>query len=112
MPGLDKQTWPIRTIDSHDFPALLRQIPDAPRAMYIRGAMPSAERKHLCVVGSRSSTPYGRRVCASLIAGLARYNVAIVSGLALGIDGEALKAALDVGLPAVAVLPSSVDDAS
>jgi DNA processing protein len=49
---------------------------------------------------------------AQIIAGLASYPVAIVSGLALGIDGEALKAALDVGLPAVAILPSSCDEAS
>ena len=74
--------------------------------------MPSEELKYLCVVGSRACSPYGRRVCASLIAGLAKFPIAIVSGLALGMDGEALKAALDVGLPAVAVLPSSVDDAS
>ncbi len=47
-----------------------------------------------------------------LIAGLAQYKVAIVSGLALGMDSEAHRAALDVGLPTVAVLPSSLDDAS
>lgn len=80
--------------------------------LYIRGVMPSADLRYLCVVGSRACTPYGRRVCASLIAGLAQYPVAIVSGLALGIDGEALKAALDAGLPAVAILPSSLDDVS
>ncbi len=74
--------------------------------------MPSEDLKYLCVVGSRACSPYGRRVCAQLIAGLAKFPIAIVSGLALGMDGEALKAALDVGLPAVAVLPSSVDDGS
>ncbi|HUD02974.1 MAG TPA: DNA-processing protein DprA [Candidatus Paceibacterota bacterium] len=95
-----------------EFPALLREIPDAPTLLYMRGVMPSEELKYLCVVGSRACSPYGRRVCASLVAGLASYPIAIVSGLALGIDGEALKAALDVGLPAVAILPSSVDDAS
>lgn len=66
----------------------------------------------LCVVGSRASSPYGRRMCQSLIAGLARYPVAIISGMALGIDSEAHKTALDVGLPTVAVLPSSADDKS
>jgi len=95
-----------------EFPTLLKEIPDAPTLLYMRGAMPSEDLKYLCVVGSRACSPYGRRVCASLVAGLASYPIAIVSGLALGIDGEALKAALDVGLPAVAILPSSVDDAS
>ncbi|HEY5383373.1 MAG TPA: DNA-processing protein DprA [Candidatus Paceibacterota bacterium] len=101
-----------RQLKPSEFPALLREIPDAPASLYIRGVMPSEELKYLCVVGSRACSPYGRRVCASLIAGLAKFPIAIVSGLALGMDGEALKAALDVGLPAVAVLPSSVDDAS
>jgi DNA processing protein len=101
-----------KQLKAREFPALLQEIPDAPTLLYMRGTMPSEELKYLCVVGSRACSPYGRRVCASLVAGLASYPIAIVSGLALGIDGEALKAALDVGLPAVAILPSSVDDAS
>jgi len=51
-------------------------------------------------------------MCAQLIAGLAQYPIVIVSGLALGMDGEAHKAALDVGLQTVAVLPSSLDERS
>ena len=74
--------------------------------------MPKEDWKYLCVVGSRACTPYGRRICAQLIAGLAQYPIVIVSGLALGMDAEAHKAALDVGLPAVAVLPSSLDEAN
>ena len=74
--------------------------------------MPGRERTLLCVVGSRACTVYGRRNTQSLIAGLAQAPVAIVSGLAMGIDAEAHKAALEVGLPTVAVLPSSADDAS
>ena len=101
-----------KQLKASEFPALLKEIPDAPTLLYMRGTMPSEELKYLCVVGSRACSPYGRRVCASLVAGLASYPIAIVSGLALGIDGEALKAALDVGLPAMAILPSSVDDAS
>lgn len=97
-----------------DFPHLIGEMPhkDIPKALFVRGAMPPEDYKLLCVVGSRACTPYGRRMTQKLLAGLANYPVAIVSGLALGIDGEALKAALDVGLPAVAVLPSSADDTS
>jgi DNA processing protein len=92
----------------------LREIPKKlqPEALYIRGVMPPKDAVYLCVVGSRSCTPYGRRMCAQLIAGLAQYPIVIVSGLALGMDAEAHKAALDVGLPTVAVLPSSLDERS
>lgn len=104
--------YKIRQLGPEDYPPLMREIPQRPKALYIRGELPPQGYKFLCVVGSRACSPYGRRVTQQLIAGLAGYPVAIVSGLALGIDGEALKAALDVGLPAVAVLPSSCDDAS
>jgi DNA processing protein len=90
----------------------MREMSQRPKALYVCGELPPAGYKILCVVGSRACSPYGRRMTASIIAGLANYPIAIVSGLALGIDGEALKAALDVGLPAIAVLPSSCDMAS
>lgn len=99
-------------MDPEVYPELLRQIPGTPRNLYIRGTMPASDTRYLCVVGSRACTPYGRRMCSSIISGLSQYPVAIVSGMALGIDAEALKTALDVGLPAIAVLPSSTDDAS
>lgn len=103
--------YPIRQLAQEDYPPLLREIPkgDYPAALYIRGVLPAPGTIFLCVVGSRATSLYGRRVTQQLIAGLAQYPVAIVSGMALGIDGEAHKAALDVGLPTVAILPSSLD---
>lgn len=104
----------VRQLRPAEYPELLREIPaiQIPKALYLRGPLPPPDYKVLCVVGSRACSPYGRRQTQKLVAGLAGYPVAVVSGLALGIDGEALKAACDVGLPAVAVLPSSCDDAS
>lgn len=104
--------FPQRQLLPKEYPALLREIPDRPKALYVRGALPPMEHAYLCVVGSRATSLYGRRICQQLIGGLRGYPVAIVSGLALGIDAEAHKAALDAGLPTVAVLPSSCDDAS
>ncbi len=106
--------FPIRQLAHSEYPPLLKEIPgkDYPTHLYIRGALPDPGVTYLCVVGSRATSVYGRRVTQSLIAGLAGYPVAIVSGMALGIDGEAHKAALDVGLPTVAVLPSSLDEKS
>lgn len=104
--------FPIRQLPYSQFPLLLREIPDAPQRLFIRGEMPPTERIMLCVVGSRACTAYGRRMTHKLIAGLARYQITIVSGLALGLDSEAHTAALEVGLPTIAVLPSSLDDVS
>ncbi len=102
----------IRQLRPKDFPPLLREIPDKPKVLYLRGELAPKGHLYLCVVGSRATSIYGRRVCQQLIAGLAGYPVSIVSGMALGIDSEAHKAAMDVGLHTVAVLPSSCDDAS
>ncbi len=102
----------MRQLKPAEFPALLREIPDCPQKLYLRGVLPPPETIFLCVVGSRRTSAYGVRTTAQLIAGLAQYPIAIVSGMALGIDAEAHKAALDVGLPTVAVVPSSADEAS
>jgi DNA processing protein len=105
-------TFSIRQLSFSEFPPLLKEIPDAPKRLFMRGALPPLDYKLLCVVGSRATTPYGRRACQSIISGLARSPVAIISGMALGIDTEAHTTALDAGLPTVAVLPSSADDKS
>ena len=112
MPIKQTASGTIRQLKPAEFPALLREMSQKPKLLYIRGTLPSEELKYLCVVGSRACTPYGRRMTQKLIAELAQYPIAIVSGMALGIDSEAHKAALDVGLPTVAVLPSSLDEAS
>ncbi len=65
--------------------------------------------KILCVVGSRRYTHYGKEAVEKLIAGLKGYNICIVSGLALGIDSLAHRAALDAGLHTVAFPGSGLD---
>lgn len=92
-----------------NFPELLSQILDPPKQLYIRGELPSTDKKWLAVVGARACTPYGRQVVDHLIGGLAGYPVVIVSGLAYGIDAEAHKAALKYGLQTVAVPGSGLD---
>ncbi|HEX8994380.1 MAG TPA: DNA-processing protein DprA [Candidatus Paceibacterota bacterium] len=104
---------PIHIIERGIFPPLFAEIPDAPERLFVRGTLPSPDEYiYLCVVGSRHASPYGKRAAASLIASLSGYKIVIVSGLALGIDADAHTAALAAGLPTIAVLPSSVDDAS
>lgn len=98
----------LKQLAPPDFPALLREIPDPPKKLYVRGTIPE-NGIWLAVVGSRACTAYGRQVVRHLIEGLRGYPVVVVSGLAYGIDTEAHKAALSAGIPTVAVPGSGLD---
>jgi DNA processing protein len=85
-------------------PYLLREIPDTPKKLYIRGTFPQdKDLIFLSVVGSRNYTTYGKSVCEKLITGLQGYPIVIVSGLALGIDGIAHTSALHASLKTIAI---------
>ncbi|MFA6227154.1 MAG: DNA-processing protein DprA [Candidatus Paceibacterota bacterium] len=98
------------TLTGDEIPEMLREIPDAPKKLYIQGKLPGPNTKLLCVVGSRKYTPYGKEACEKLIAGLRGYDIAIVSGLALGIDSVAHRSALEAGLKTIAVPGSGLDE--
>ena len=100
----------MQTISPNDFPPALLEIPEPPKELYIVGELPDPKKfYYLAIVGSRKYTAYGREVTERIIAGLAGYPICIVSGLAMGIDGLAHRAALDAGLPTVAVPGSGLD---
>jgi len=93
----------IRDLSTDEFPPLLREINDPPKSLRYEGILPIEGNKILCIVGSRKYSPYGRESCESLIAGLRGYPITIVSGLALGMDAIAHRAALKNGLQTIAV---------
>lgn len=96
-------------ITEPDYPPLLRQIPDPPPLLYVRGTFQAADHNALAVVGTRSATEYGKRMTARIVEPLASYGVTIVSGMAHGIDSLAHQAALRVGGRTIAVLPCGID---
>lgn len=100
----------ITPLLSRSWPSLLHEIPDPPKKLFIRGTIPDADTKFLCVVGSRKFSPYGKEVCEQLLAGLAGYPIVIVSGLALGIDAVAHRVAIQSMLTTVAVPGSGLDE--
>ncbi len=100
----------IRELAKEDWPAQLLEIPQPPERLWVQGSLPPEGHKLLAVVGSRAMTRYGEEACRKLIGGLAGYPVSIVSGLALGIDTCAHKAALDAGLHTLAVPGSGLGD--
>lgn len=93
----------IRDLTPDEFPELLRQINDPPKALRFEGELPIPQNKLLAIVGSRKYSSYGREMCESIISGLSGYPVTIVSGLALGIDSIAHRAALNAGLQTIGV---------
>ncbi len=100
----------IRELPRTEWPAQLLEIPQPPEKLWIRGALPPEGHKLLAVVGSRAMTRYGQEACEKLITGLAGYPISIVSGLALGVDTCAHKAALAAGLHTLAFPGSGLDD--
>jgi DNA processing protein len=99
----------VRALDKSEFPALLAETPEPPETLYIRGVLPPLDYRLLTIVGSRRMSPYGRDVTEFLVRGLAGYPVSIVSGLALGIDAAAHRAALSAGLHTIALPGSGVN---
>ncbi|HEY4501316.1 MAG TPA: DNA-processing protein DprA [Candidatus Paceibacterota bacterium] len=100
----------IRELEKNEWPAQLLEIPQQPERLWVRGALPPAGHKLLTVVGSRAMTRYGQEACQKLITGLAGYPISIVSGLALGTDTCAHKAALSAGLHTLVVPGSGLGD--
>lgn len=100
----------IREIKPKDFPPLLKEITDPPEKLYVQGVLPDPNSKYLCVVGSRKYTEYGKEACEKLVSGLRGYDISIISGLALGIDSIAHRAALSAGLKTFAVPGSGLGD--
>ncbi len=94
-----------------DYPRLLKECEDAPILLYSRGTNGLHSSRTLSVVGTRKATSYGRNLCREIIKSLAELSPkpAIVSGLAYGIDVIAHRAALEFGLPTVAVLGHGMD---
>lgn len=101
--------YAITKLSKEKFPFRLAEIPDPPETLFLAGTLPPEDKKHLCVVGARKYTEYGKEACEKLIAGLRGHPVAIVSGLALGIDSIAHRAALAADLQTIAVPGSGLD---
>jgi len=110
MQRLEHLNIHVLTWDSPDYPRLLREIDQPPAVLYVRGQLLPADEFAVAVVGTRNASSYGKSVAERLAAGLAENGVTVVSGLALGIDGIAHRAALEAGGRSVAVLGCGLDE--
>jgi len=94
-----------------EYPYRLKECPDSPILIYIKGNCDLNAGKFVGIVGTRNATETGKENCKKLIADLrnAQSNTTIVSGLAYGVDICAHKAALDTGLPTIGVIGHGLD---
>jgi DNA processing protein len=109
LEDLQRKQVEVLTWDDERYPARLRNIPQSPPVLYVRGELQADDEWAIAVVGTRRFTSYGKQVAEQIADTLARNGVTVVSGLARGIDGIAHRAALDAGGRTVAVLGSGVD---
>ena len=100
----------LLTMQDAAYPARLRDIFDPPVLLYGKGSLPLFdEEAAIAVVGTRSCTPYGLRCAHQMGYELARQGAVVVSGMAKGIDGAAMRGALQAGGFTAAVLGGGVD---
>jgi DNA processing protein len=92
-----------------DFPPQLESIPQPPAALFVSGDASLLLRPQVAIVGARSASAAGQAMARAFARHLAQTGFVITSGLADGIDGAAHEAALEAGLPTVAVIGTGPD---
>lgn len=90
-----------------DYPAMLASLADRPPVLIVKGDVALLARRAVAIIGARNASTPGRKLARLFAEGLGAAGVAVVSGLARGIDGAAHEAALHTGT--IAVVAGGVD---
>ncbi|MCC6804187.1 MAG: DNA-protecting protein DprA [Anaerolineae bacterium] len=109
MSRIERASAHLLTPEDDAYPDLLRNLPDAPLTLYMRGTLVAQDELALAVVGTRKASGYGRDATAYFSRQLAAQGVTIVSGLAHGIDAVAHRNALEAGGRTIAVMGCGID---
>lgn len=96
-------------LSEEEYPVKLKQIPDAPLALFYKGKLTEKEPLTVAVIGARDSSEYGKYVAREVGDYLGGQGIPLVSGMARGIDGISQTAALDAGGSSYGVLGCGVD---
>ncbi len=91
-----------------DYPTLLREIPDPPIVLYVKGHKKLLRETMIGMVGARKCSEYGYHTAHRIGKELSEYSIVVVSGMAIGIDAAAHCGALEVGT-SIGVLGTGVD---
>ncbi len=92
-----------------DYPKALATIYDPPAIFFVVGTLPNADRPHLAVVGTREPSAYSREAIERILVPALPSGIVVVSGMALGVDTLAHRAAVENRTPTIAVLGSGLD---
>ena len=95
---------------SSSYPERLRYINNPPSRLYVEGNVENLNEIGIAVIGSRTNTKYGEKMCKRFVKELTEYNINIISGLAYGIDSISHKTCLNNHGKTIAVLPSGLDN--
>ncbi len=93
-----------------NYPRLLLQIPDPPPVLYVRGDIKYLNSLSIAIVGSRKPSIAGFENAYKFSFELAKRDITIVSGLAIGVDAEAHKAAISAGGVTIAIMGTGIDN--
>ena len=91
-----------------EYPALLKEIPDAPVCLYVQGSLSPNDRTALAIVGPRRCSQYGQEQGYDFGMAAARAGLTVVSGLARGVDAQAHLGALECRGRTIAVIGSGL----
>ncbi len=92
-----------------DYPEYLREIPDPPWGIYLKGKLPDKRAPRAAIVGARQCSEYGRNMAVRLGRILGENGIPVISGMARGIDGISQRETLEAGGESLAVLGCGVD---
>ncbi len=92
-----------------EFPEKLKNIPNPPFAIYVKGELPGEDGPSVAIIGARLCSEYGRYMARQLGRGLALAGVKVISGMARGVDGVSQKAAICAGGKSYAVVGCGAD---
>ena len=106
---LEQQGIRFFTISSEEYPQRLRNIPDPPYGIYVKGEVPKEDILSVAIIGARECSEYGRFVGGELGKVLGKNGVQVISGMARGVDGISQAACLEAGGTSYGVLGCGVD---
>lgn len=94
---------------NHKYLQIVGTIANSPKKLHFMGKLPNRRIPTVAIVGTRKPTSYGKEVTYKLASDLASHGIVIVSGLAIGVDSIAHRAALDIGGITIAIVANGVD---